>query len=111
MLQAKYTTKATAEKYGLNLRTDDFIACMADYGKTVTITKDMVIVNDEETGENMDIANYILVKGANGEWYGNVLLTEMNSILTCGDDRDDYCTNEDIDISGYPLHVKRLLNQ
>jgi hypothetical protein len=111
MFQAKYTSKATANKYGLDMRLEEFTACMADYEKTVSITKDVVLVKDAETGEVVDVADYILVKGTDGEWYANLLLNEMNSMLTCGDGKYDDCTNEDIEINGYPLHVKRMLNQ
>jgi hypothetical protein len=109
MLNAKYTSKATANKYGLNLEIEGFIDLMADFEKTVEVTKDMVLVKDAD-GEIVDNANYILVKGTDGEWYANLLLCEMNSILTCGNGENDYCTNEDIEINGYPLHVKRLFN-
>lgn len=110
MLQAKYTTKKTAEKYGLDMRYTGFVEAMGDFEKTVKITNEYVMVMDAETGEHMDTAEYILVKGEDGNWYGNLLLSEMNSFFDHTENGNDWATNEDIDISGLPLRVKRMMN-
>jgi hypothetical protein len=108
MYKGKYTTKKTAFKYGLDLRIDDFIEMMADFEKTVKVGTDYVEVFDAETGESMDIAHYVLMTGINGEKYGNLLLSEMESTMRIGEGRDDYASTvwNEIDVDGLPLCVR-----
>lgn len=104
IINGKYTTQATAYKYGLDLRIADFIESMKDYDKYVVVNKNYVEIFDNETNESMDFAHYIIVTGVDGQKYGNLLLTEMNSHIVVGEDRDAWASTlmDEINISGYP---------
>jgi hypothetical protein len=108
MFNGKYTTKKTAMKYGLDSRIDDFVASMADFENTVKIGADYVEIFDAETGESMDVAHYVLITGKDGQKYGNLLTTEMESILTVGEDENDWISTilTEVNIDGLPLCVR-----
>jgi hypothetical protein len=105
-ITGKYTTKTTAYKYGLNERIQGFIDMMADFEKTVKVGKDFVEIFDNETGESMDFAHYVIVIGKDGEKYGNLMLTEMESLIDIGESLFADTILDEIEISGLPLCCK-----
>ena len=63
-IKAKYTSKATAAKYGLVI--SEYAEAMADYGLKVNVKADYVEVIEADPecfafGEVVDTANYILI--------------------------------------------------
>jgi hypothetical protein len=74
----------------------------------VKIGKDYVEILDTETGESMDIAHYVLITGKDGQKYGNLLLSEMESEMVIGEGDDDYVSTimEEINVEGLPLCVR-----
>ena len=103
---AKYTTKQTAVKYGLLERIDDFIEMMADFEKTVKVGPKYVEIIDNESGETIDFAHFIIVNGVDGEKYGEILLSEMESVVCAGyeGNREISASTifEEIEINGFP---------
>ncbi len=110
-IKAKYTTKATAEKYGVDY--EGFAAYMADFGYSVKVGRDFVevIETDSESefcGERVDVANFILIwESQEAGWIGELALCEMNSVYRLSD--GSYLDSEEVEIPGYPLHIKRAL--
>lgn len=81
-IQLIKTTMKTAKKYGFDR--EAFDAEMADYGLTTRNEYGCVAVVDE-TGTSVDWGHPVLIE-RNGEKYGNVMLTAMESMFYCGDE-------------------------
>ena len=87
---ATKSTLKTIEKYGFDRTAFD--AGMADFGYTTRNEFGCIAIVDD-AGESVDFAHPVLVKYA-GEKYGNVMTTEMESLVQCGDKWFSTCLDE-----------------
>ena len=93
MNAAKFTTKKTAIKYGVDIQ--GFVAEYADYGYAIRENGNTIEILDGS--EIVDFATYILVKGNDNEWYGNIYPSEGNTVVNIG---SGWISTEDIDPAG-----------
>lgn len=106
MYKATYTTKQTAIRNGADVQA--FAEMMNDYEKRINVKADYIEIIDIESGEVVDYANWINVT-VNGEKYGEIATCEMiNTYVIDGEWMDDD-EGGNLEINGYPLHVKRAM--
>lgn len=112
-LKATYTSLRTLKKHGFDRA--EFDAMMADFGKTTRDNNKLDVIEiieaeDEwQKGQVVDTAHPICI-GYKGQWFYDVLLSEMETCWTL--DGDSFSTiTDDIETKGFPLAFVRAMRK